>query len=157
MLPNRISAELSDADRDEVLAAIETIKKKLPFLVTLSKKEAKSLPKAGAKTRDFSVKTLEVATQNPDIMPRNFNLEEMRKDVELYQAFESIYLAMLQLMEGISSTYMLIRSETYSGGLMIYTQSKLQGKELGLEAANDMLAQLFARKFKTDSDPTDDK
>lgn len=148
MLPNRISAEMTQEDIDEVMAAIDTIKKKLPFLVTLSKKEMKGLPKAGAKARDFSTKSLEVAKQNPDIMPRGFDIDEMGKDVELFNKFEPVYLALTKLMESVECTHTLIRIEAYVAALMVYTQVKLMGKTLGLEATTDLLGELFARKVK---------
>jgi hypothetical protein len=61
-----ISAQLSQADRDAVMAAIATIKAKLPFLIDLSAEERKALPKMGDKSRAFVSKAMEVATQNPD-------------------------------------------------------------------------------------------
>ena len=153
MLPNRISASLSQDDRDAVMEAIKTIKERLPFLVTLSTEQIKELPKAGAKARDFSQKALEIVTQNPDIMPRSFDIEEMRKDVELHQAFEPVYLAFVQLMDAIESTHTLIRSESYSSALMVYTQAKTLGKDLGLGTSADLLGQLFARKVKPGPEP----
>ena len=39
MQDNRIDAALSETDRAAVLAAIETIKTKLPFLIDLTPKE----------------------------------------------------------------------------------------------------------------------
>ncbi len=47
MTSNRISASLSQADREEVMVAIATIKEKLPFLIDLTAEERKALPKMG--------------------------------------------------------------------------------------------------------------
>ncbi|HEV7892558.1 MAG TPA: hypothetical protein VGP08_18235 [Pyrinomonadaceae bacterium] len=44
MPDNRISATLSQADRQAVLDAINTIRTKLPFLIDLSPEERRSLP-----------------------------------------------------------------------------------------------------------------
>ncbi|BAZ66295.1 hypothetical protein NIES4106_10450 [Fischerella sp. NIES-4106] len=62
--------------------AITTIKQKLAFLIDLSNEERKALPKMGNKSRAFVSKALEVATQNSEFLPRSFDLEEMRKDVQ---------------------------------------------------------------------------
>ena len=53
MSDNRISASLSQADRDAVMKAIATIREKLPFLVDLTTEERRSLPKMGDKSRAF--------------------------------------------------------------------------------------------------------
>ena len=44
MPDNRISAALSQADQQAVLAAVNTIREKLPFLIDLSPDERRSLP-----------------------------------------------------------------------------------------------------------------
>lgn len=76
-----ISATLAQADREALLAAVATIKEKLPFLIDLTADERKALPKMGDKSRAFVSKALEVATQNPNFLPRSFDLGELRKDV----------------------------------------------------------------------------
>jgi hypothetical protein len=62
MPSHQISATLAQSDRDAVLAAITTIKQKLPFLTDLTMEERKALPKMGDKSRAFVSKALEVAT-----------------------------------------------------------------------------------------------
>ncbi|WP_181314349.1 hypothetical protein [Phormidesmis priestleyi] len=47
MTTNRISAALTQVDRDAVMTAILTIRSKLPFLVDLTAEEPKVLPKMG--------------------------------------------------------------------------------------------------------------
>ncbi len=54
MTENRISASLSPEDKLAVLAAIATIKEKLPFLLGLSRSESKSLQRLGDKSRGTS-------------------------------------------------------------------------------------------------------
>lgn len=99
MTENRISATLSDADQQAVMTAINTIRQKLPFLIDLSPEERQSLPKMGDKRRAFVEQALDVATQNEDILPRSFDVEEMRKDVELVAALAPIITALAQLQE----------------------------------------------------------
>lgn len=88
MPENRVSAQLSAEDRDAVLQAIETIRQKMPFLIDLSPEERRDLPKTGDKSRAFVSKARELAEQNPDFLPRSFDIEEMRRDVDL---LESLY------------------------------------------------------------------
>jgi hypothetical protein len=68
MSENRISATLSQTDVDAILGAIKTIKEKLPFLVHLTVNERLELNKRD-RSRNFVDKALEVAAQNPNILP----------------------------------------------------------------------------------------
>ena len=96
MTANRISATLAAADRDAVLAAITTIRQKLPFLIDLTAEERSALSKFGDKSRAFVSKALEIASQNPSILPRSFDLDEMRSDFQLFQDLQPILMALNQ-------------------------------------------------------------
>ena len=146
MTENRISASLTPEDKLAVLAAIATIKEKLPFLLGLSPQESKSLLRLGDKSRAFVAKALEVATQNPDFLPRSFDIEEMRKDVELFEALYPITLALSQLQELLDDTVALAGSEAYMAALAVYNYAKATKGDAGLEAAVDDMARRFARK-----------
>lgn len=148
MSENRIDASLSPADQKAVMQAIATIKEKLPFLIDLSKEERIALPKLGDKSRAFVVKALEVATQNPDVLPRTFDIEEMRRDVELFEALYPIMLSLSQLQQLIDDTYFAAGSEAYVAALAVYQYAKVSGNTQGLDAALDELGRRFARKSK---------
>ncbi|WP_026736521.1 hypothetical protein [Fischerella sp. PCC 9605] len=148
MTANRISANLSKTDREAVMQAIATIKEKLPFLVDLTTEERKALPKLGDKSRAFVSKALEVAGQNPDFLPRSFDLDEMRRDVELFEALYPILLSLSQLQELVDDTFVAVGSEAYAAGLMVYNYAKASGKGAGLDAALDDLGRRFARKAR---------
>jgi hypothetical protein len=148
MPDNRISAKLSLADREAVIDAITTIKDKLPFLIDLSTEERKSLPKLGDKSRAFVSKALEIATQNPDFLPRSFDLDEMRRDIELFEALYPILLSLTQLQELVDDTSVAVGSEAYAASLMVYNYAKASGKGAGLDSMIDDLGRRFARKSK---------
>ncbi|MEW6499355.1 MAG: hypothetical protein AB1589_43810 [Cyanobacteriota bacterium] len=148
MTSNRVSASLTQSDREAVMAAIATIKSKLPFLIDLTVEERKALPKMGDKSRAFVSKALEVATQNPDFLPRSFDIEEMRRDVELFESMYPIVMAMMQLQELLDDTYMTVGSEAYGAALSVYNYAKASGQGAGLEAVVDELGQRFARKSR---------
>lgn len=93
MPDNSISATLSQADRQAVLDAINTIRARLRFLVDLSPEERKALPKMGDTGRGFVSQALGVAEQNPDILPRSFDVSETRKDLELLDALPPVVTA----------------------------------------------------------------
>jgi hypothetical protein len=149
MQDNRVSAVLSEADRQAVLSAIETIRQKLPFLIDLSPEERRTLPKMGDRSRNFVSQALEVATQNEDILPRNFDVEEMHKDVALLASLAPIRLSLTQLQELIEDTYMAIGSEAYTAALIVYQFARASGKGAALDDVVDSLGKRFARKSGT--------
>ncbi|XGV97032.1 MAG: hypothetical protein ACAF41_30460 [Leptolyngbya sp. BL-A-14] len=148
MPPVPISAALTATDRHAVMDAITTIKEKLSFLIDLSPEERKALPKMGDKSRAFVSKALEVATQNPDFLPRSFDLNEMRKDVQLFEDMYPIVVALAQLQELLDDTYVTVGSEAYAAALQVYNYAKASGQGAGLDSVVDELGQRFARKTK---------
>ncbi|MDZ8029825.1 hypothetical protein [Nostoc sp. DedSLP04] len=148
MADNKVSAKLSSADREAVMQAIITIREKLPFLIDLTTEERKALPKLGDKSRAFVSKALEIGTQNPDFLPRSFDLNEMRQDIELFEALYPILLSLTQLQELVDDTSVAVGSEAYAAGLMVYNYAKVSGKGAGLESMIDDLGRRFARKAK---------
>ena len=141
-----ISATLDSKDRDAVMAAVATIKEKLPFLIDLSADDRKALPKMGDKSRAFVTKALEVATQNPDFLPRSFDLEELRKDVQLFEAMYPIVVAVTQLQELLDDTCLAVGSEAYAAALQVYGYAKASGNVGGLDGVVGEMGQRFARK-----------
>ena len=146
MTVNRISKALTQSERDKVMNAIATIREELPFLVHLTAEERVAMPKMGDKSRAFVSKALEVATQNPDFVPRSFDIEEMRKDMQLFEQLYPIVVALSQLKELVDNTAMAAGSEAYAAALQVYTYAKASGQGAGLEGLVDEMGQRFARK-----------
>jgi hypothetical protein len=149
MPENRVSATLSEADRQAVLAAIQTIRQKLPFLVDLTPEERHALPKLGGKSRGFVEQALQVAEQNPDILPRSFDVGEMRNDVELLNALAPVLTALSQLNELVDDTTMAVGSEAYASALLVYQFARAAGKGSALDSALEGMSQRFARKSRS--------
>jgi hypothetical protein len=148
MPDNRVSATLSNADQQAVLAAINTIRQKLSFLIDLTPEERRTILRMGDGSRAFVSQALEVASQNTDILPRSFDVEEMRKDVELLAALSPIMVALAQLNELVDDTFMEVGSEAYAAGLAVYQYVRAAGKGAALDGALDTLGQRFARKSR---------
>jgi hypothetical protein len=151
MPDNRIDATLSPSDLTAIMDAINTIRTKLPFLLDLTKDDRHTLPKMGDKSRAFVSQALEVAKQNPDILPRSFDIEEMRRDVELSNALQPVAMAIAQLQELVDDTSLLVGSEAYTAALMVYQYARAAGKGAALDSNLDALSQRFARKSKAAS------
>jgi hypothetical protein len=153
MTDNRVSAELSPADFQEVMDALQLIRKKLSFLIDLSPEERRSLPRMGDKTRAFVTKALEVAVQNEEILPRSFDLAEMKRDVALFESLYPLWQRTSQLCELIDDTKLAVGSEAYIAALQVYNYAKLNRIDAGLDSALDDLGKRFARRVSSPSEP----
>ena len=149
MADNRVSAQLGEAERQAVFAAIQTIRQKLPFLIDLEPDERRGLPRLGDKSRGFVELALQVAEQNPDILPRLFDTGEMRNDLELYSALSSVLLALSQLNELVEDTVVAVGSDAYAAALTVYQSVRTAGKGSALEGALEGMGQRFARKSRS--------
>jgi len=152
MTDNRVSASLSKEDLDAVMNAIATIKSKLPFLIDLTPEESKALPRLGDKSRAFTSKAVEIATQNPDFLPRSFNLEEAQQDLELFEALYPITIALAQLSELLSDTTAAAGSEAYAAARLIYSYAKASNLGTGLEPLIDDLGKRFKKSRKANAE-----
>ncbi len=68
---DRIDATLSPADLNVLLAAVETITSKLPFLGDLSSDDRQALPEFGDKSLAFVQRAHDVARQDDSFLPRS--------------------------------------------------------------------------------------
>lgn len=133
MSDNRISAELTAADLEAIRTALNTIKDKLPFLVDLTPEESKALSRMGDKSRAFVSKALEVAETNPEILPRYFDVSEMRQDLALYEKLYPVAMQLAQLSELVNDTIALAGSEAHDGARLVYKFAKASDAGAGLE------------------------
>jgi len=143
-----IDATLSPEDQAAVLAALATIEEKLPFLIDISIEQRISLPKMGDKSRAFVSKAVEVAAQNPDFLPRSFDVDEMRRHVALFEALQPIALRLTRLQELVDDTQLATGSEAYTDALTVYNYARNSGKGQALDTVVDEMGRRFARKAR---------
>ena len=153
MAENRIDAVLSEADRAATLAAIETIKTKLPFLIDLTPKERQELPKMGDKTQAFVFGVATLVSNDSSFLPRNFDEAAFAKDVALAKALQGIRQELLRLSELVDDTTVAAGSEAYVAALVAYKAAQENGRGEGLDALLDELGRRFARVSKPSPKP----
>ena len=83
MAYQNITGSLSPEDMQQIKAALQTIQKKLPFLITLSTEERRRLFKMGDKSLAFVNNSITAAQSNPDILPASFDIQEFVRDYQL--------------------------------------------------------------------------
>jgi hypothetical protein len=102
----------------------------------------------GDKSRSFVEQALTLATQNSDILPRSFDVEEFRKDVELMDALRPVAAALAQLFELVDDTLLGVSSEAYAAALFVYQLARAAGKGSALDGLLEGMGQRFARKSR---------
>ena len=150
---NLVSATLSNADRDAVLAAIATIGTQLPFLIGLSPSDRINLQKMGPTRRSFVEQTVPIASQNAQVLPPSFNLAELTADMALYHQLAPIMDALKPVYEKLDDTLMAVGSDLYAASLEAYGYVKAAGKSQGLDTLREQLkaSRQRAPKPKTDT------
>lgn len=128
MVSQPLKASLSAADQASIEDALATIREKLPFLVNMTIEERRKLAKLGDKTRAFVQKSAEFAARHPDYLPRRFDLDAMREDVDLFMALYPIWVSLNELQELVYNTYTLAGSEAYAAAREVYNSAKTTSK-----------------------------
>ncbi len=153
---DKISTELNEETFARVNASIDQILTDLPFLLDLTIKERKALPKFGDKSVAFVNKALEFATEHSEVLPQKLSLEEFGIDVKLYNQLFSIYQKIIILSDKVNDTYLQVGAEAYSTALIVYSNLKAN-KDLfdGSEQVLDELSKRFVRKSRAETITTE--
>lgn len=149
MVLNKVSAVVTQENVDSTKTDLKSIEERHPFLLTLTGNERQALPKPGDKSISFIEKCYELGVQNPNFLPRNFSLEEMKKDIDIYKMLYKINQPFSVLAQKFADTTTEAYAEAYIQALKIYNEAQDAGEELaGFDDVIDDLAKRFSRKSK---------
>lgn len=148
MSDNRLNATLSPEQRAAVEQALQTLRDNLSFLQDLSPTERQDLFKMGARSEAFVRAALDVARQNPDILPRSFDVDAFADDVALYDALRDVHLSLQQLFEHVDDTRMLAGAEAMAAARLVYHYAKGAPAGAALDGAAAAMSERFARRRK---------
>lgn len=130
-----ISATLSETDLQAIRTSIESIKTKLPFLITLLPEERRKMVKLTTNGPDFLNKVMTALKDNPEIVPGTFDLPEFEKDVKLLLQLVEIQSQLNVLSSAVNDTIMALGAESMTTGNRGYNLLKDAAKIVpGLKA-----------------------
>jgi alkyl sulfatase BDS1-like metallo-beta-lactamase superfamily hydrolase len=139
-----LSAQLSEADSQEIQAALAILEQKLPFLISLTVDERRQIFKMGDKSLAFVSNCLNAAQSNAEILPRSFDLAEFQKDYQLTLALSDILTRLRQLTEKVDDTTMAVGSEALASSLTVYEYVKTAAKKTpGMKTLAEQLGERF--------------
>jgi len=139
-----ISARISPADRNNIITSINDIREKLPFLIDLSAGDRKTIAKLGSRGMPFVRKAVEIAVQIPQMLPAAFDLDEMRKDANLFEDLSAILFALDRLRKQLADTAMVAGGEAYAAARSVYSYASAAGATQ--ETATMDLSKHYARR-----------
>jgi hypothetical protein len=141
---NRISASMTAQDLTDIQAALQTIRTKLPFLISISNEERRIIPKLGDKSGGFHEKCMAYMNSNPEFLPGFISMAEINKDKALRDQLLQFWPNCETLCESISDTMMVLGSELFQADLAYY-QTTREAARRGRAGADTIFNDLRTR------------
>jgi hypothetical protein len=131
MSTNRISAEITAADFQEVIKSLDNASSKMSFLITASAKEKKAKQLMGAGSVSYVQSGVEASKSHTDILARNFSIEEYEKDQKLINDLRAIGNKVFPLAEKLRDTMAILGQELMDQTNEVYAAVKREAKKNG--------------------------
>ncbi|RYG13928.1 MAG: hypothetical protein EON92_03905 [Burkholderiales bacterium] len=126
-------------------ATLESLERQFAGLLALNTDQRRHLTKMGDKSEAFCRQTVDVLGQNTGLLPRNFDYEGLRRDMETLDALRPRLMRLTRLHERASDTEMALGSDVMTQSLEGYAFLKVAGKNEGLDHARRALSARFTR------------
>jgi hypothetical protein len=125
--------ESNNHSKEIPVTVLEELKRKVkemgdllnPYALALTPQERRTLPKMGEKTVSFVEKAHELATDNPDLCPHFFRLDEFTIDIKDATGLRSVKTGVVQVQEVLDDIELLAGSEAYQAALAFYNYVKM--------------------------------
>ncbi|CAJ0813231.1 hypothetical protein [Ralstonia flaminis] len=145
MSQNLVSFQLTTTDLTAIDGALKTLEDRLTGLIDLTIEQRRFLTKMGDKSEAFARKAVEVLGNNPNVLPGNFNIAELRRDLAAFDLLRSRLVRLDRLQERMSDTQLALGSDVMNGALEGYAFLKVAGQGEGLDTARKALSVRFAK------------
>jgi hypothetical protein len=153
MSQNLASVHFTDEQWAPVDGAINALAEAIrAMLVPLGATARKRVVKMGDGSEAFCRKAADVAADNLGVMPRNFDLEEFRRDLASHDALNARIVRLRQLLEQMRNTEMALGSDAMVAALEAYSFLKNSEGE-GAEELRRMLGERFVGNGRRKADP----
>ena len=140
-----ISAAISPEEIDQITADLASLQAKMPFVVKLSTAVKKTMPKLEDGRSPFVTKCLFYARKESKILPPYTNLDELERDLALFNNLQNLAKELNRMADMINDTRIAAGSDAYVAALSIYNAAKQAAKMNvpGTKAFVDDLKKLF--------------
>ena len=149
---NRISAEITAANKTAILTKLTEIKALMPFLLNLTKDERIQLPKLGGASLLFDEQCASYIASAPNLVPPYVDPAEVSKDRVLRVTVADVLREVKKLCEMLDDTLMVIGSEIWMADLSFY-QTVRQAARRNVSGADTVYDELRERFPGIGGDP----
>ena len=155
MSQNIVSISLTGDELTAIRSMLAGLEEKLKAMVELTADQRVSLLRMGARSEAFVRHTLDTLEQDPDILPRSFDLEEMQRDLKALDDLRPIFSRLRQLGGRAADTERALGSDLYSAALAAYRFAKAADGSAVADALREHGAERFASTGKRSPAPED--
>lgn len=149
---NKIDVEVTPESEAEVIQHVRDGRALLDFLIGLSKKEKRRLPKLGSSYVDFVDKTRVHSQQFPEFLPQRVTLEMFLRDLNACDSLERVSAEVKSFDKDLDDTITLLKSEYYKTARLYYKAVQNAASE-GDKDAERIAKDLSAHYRKKTSEP----
>ncbi|WP_296282816.1 hypothetical protein [Pseudoxanthomonas sp.] len=146
MPQNRISLRFDDADLVTIEDAIATLEQRFTGLIGLTPDERRELTKMGDKSEAFCRQAVITLGKHPDVLPRNFDVDEYRADLAALDALRPLLARLQRVYDRMVDSEMALGSDLMVASLEGYAHLKVAGRGDGLDTLKEALGARFNRK-----------
>ena len=145
MSQNLIQLNLTPDAVGAITTALTTLEAELSGLLALTPEQRRELTRMGDKSEAFCRQAVVAFSENPGVLPRNFDLEGYRSDLASLDILRPLLSRLNRLHERANDTEAAIGSDLMANSLEGYAVLKVAGKGEGLDNLRKMLSARFSR------------
>ncbi|KRC31527.1 MULTISPECIES: hypothetical protein [unclassified Lysobacter] len=145
MSQNLIDLQLPAESLAAIDDALNVLESHLTALIALTPDQRRQLTKMGDKSEAFCRQAVHVLSENPGIVPRNFEIASLHRDLAALDALRPRAQRLMRLSERVQDSEMALGSDLMTNALEGYAFLKIAGKGAGLDALRQMLSARFNR------------
>ena len=145
MSQNLVSLTFTAAQLAAVDAALASLETALAGLIAIEGDERIGLMRMGGKSEQFCRQTLNILSQNPQIVPASVQLANAQTDLTTLDALRPRMQRLKKLVERGEDTEVALGSDVMSLALEGYGLLKIAGKNQGIEAMRKELGSRFSK------------
>lgn len=142
---NLVTLNLSDTQLSIIDQSLSDLETQLVDLIAMNTAQRRSLARMGDKSETFCRQTLNVLTQNPQIVPPSVNVTGAQADLVALDRLRPRLQRLLRLTERATDTEIALGSDVMNCALQGYALLKVSGKNQGLEGLRRELGTRFAK------------
>jgi hypothetical protein len=139
---NKIDITLSAEQVTAIMAALDTLDTALPFIVSLTPEERRSLFRMGTRSEGFVREALTAAEQHTEHLPQSIGLLEMQRDITLRDTLQPVLSRLGAIHTKVNDTWLLAGADAMQKATAVYRVLK-NTRGNGLDATINVLKQRF--------------